>query len=300
MKLLLLGSTGQIGTAIRRLVPEEWQVTAWSRADLDFSDTAAVRKKLNELARHGAAPDFIVNAAAYTKVDLAESNPVEATRLNVDLPKVLAEAAKAWGARLVHYSTDYVYSGEAIAPYREGDAAEPVNLYGKTKLLGDQAIMASSCDYLIFRTSWVFGTDGRNFLLTILQHAREKSELRVVSDQVGAPTFADDIAGSTIEAMKLALAMPIFPSGVYHLTNSGETSWHGFAEAIVNEAKRAGMTLKASRVVPIQTREYPTPARRPASSRLDLQKIATVFAIRPRSWTEAMKEAIATIAREQR
>lgn len=297
MKILLLGSTGQVGSAIQRLLPPEWHLTGWSRADVDFSDTAAVRKKLNEHARASGGPDAIINAAAYTKVDLAESNPVEATKVNVDLPKALAEAAKAWGCPLIHYSTDYVYPGDGDQPYREGDQTGPLSIYGKTKLLGDQAVEASTCDHLIFRTSWVYAATGKNFLLTMLNLAKDKPELRVVADQIGSPTFADDIAGSTLEALQLAMKMPIFPSGIYHLANSGYVSWHGFAAAIIEEGKRLGMPVATQKVVPIQTREYPTPAKRPANSRLDTQKITTVFSIRPRPWQDAMKEVVAKVAK---
>lgn len=297
MKLLLLGSTGQVGSAIMRLTPKDWFVTAWSRAEVNFADTPAVRKKLNEFGRESGAPDFIINASAYTKVDLAESNAIEAAKVNADLPKTLAEAAKAWGARLIHYSTDYVYPGDSGEPYRENDQPGPLGIYGKTKLMGDLAIEASTCDYLIFRTAWVYAATGKNFLLTMLNLAKDKTELRVVADQVGSPTFADDIAGATIEAMKLSLDMPIYPSGVYHLTNSGYTSWHGFADAIIQEAKRLKLPVATKQVTPIQTKEYPTPAKRPANSRLNLQKIETVFGIRPRPWQEAMKEVIATVAK---
>lgn len=293
MQILLLGSTGQIGSAILRLAPEEWRITAWNRADLDFSDTAAVRKKLNEHARAHGSPDTIINCAAYTQVDLAESNPVDATKLNVDLPKALAEAARVWGCPLIHYSTDYVYAGDGDEPHLESDPTGALNIYGKTKLLGDQAIQASGADHLIFRTSWVYSASGRNFLLTMLKQGREKAELRVVNDQIGSPTLADDIAGSTIEAVKLALKMPIYPSGVYHLANRGFTSWHGFAEAIFREARALGLKLAVNNVRPIPTREYPTPARRPLNSRLDTGKITTVFSIRPRAWEEALKETVA-------
>lgn len=293
MKILLLGSAGQVGKAMLRQIPKDWSVSAWSRADVDHSDPLAVRLKLDEYARSGGVPDYIVNCAAYTQVDLAESHSLEATRLNVDLPTALAEVSKSWGSRLVHYSSDYVYSGEGSGPYSESDRTGPINRYGHTKLLGDQAVQASGADSIIFRTSWIFGSTGRNFLLTMLKLGRDKEELRVVSDQVGSPTLADDLAGGTLEAMKLAARMPIFPSGVYHFTNSGFTSWHGFAEAIFRESRSLGVPVKVRRVLPIPTHDYPTPARRPLNSRLDCTKSNSAFGLRPRSWEEALKETVA-------
>lgn len=308
MKILLLGCKGQVGSAILKHAPESWEITPWSRTDVDFADTNALRAKINDYGRAMSGvvgpPDYIINTAAYTKVDLAESNPVEAAKLNTDLPKLLAEVAKKWGSKLIHYSTDYVYDGLGESPRREDDLTDPQNIYGKTKLMGDQAVEKSGCQYLIFRTSWVYAATGKNFVLTMLQHARQKPVLRVVSDQIGSPTSADDIAQMTIQAVSEAeqivnSANGQFPSGVYHLANNGFTSWHGFTEAILKVAKQEGLAIATTKVEPIATKDYPTPAKRPLNSRLDTSRLQETFRVTPRPWQDALKDVIRAITKNQ-
>ena len=258
---------------------------ALGSGDLDLNDTGKIRESVR-----AAAPRVIVNAAAYTAVDRAESEPGLAMAVNGIAPSVLAEEAKRCGALLVHYSTDYVFDGRKEGPYTEEDRPAPLNVYGKTKFAGEEGILASGCSFLLFRTSWVYGARGRNFYLAIRRLALEREEIAVVDDQVGAPTWCRAVAEST--AMVLAQGLgreegfgSFFQarSGIYHLTSRGRTSWYGFAKAIVEAIPRE--ERKVTRVLPIRTEDYPSKAQRPLNSVLDNRKIGAVFSVRQPEWT---------------
>lgn len=288
MNILLTGINGQVGWELRRSLAPLGHVVAVDRKELDLADPEAIRAKVRAIS-----PKLIVNPAAYTAVDRAEHEPDQARAINAIAPGVLAEAAKSCGAILVHFSTDYVFDGSKAEPYLEDDAPNPLNVYGATKLAGEQAIRASGARHLILRTSWVYGMRGHNFLLTMQRLMRERDEIKVVDDQVGAPTWSRLIA----EATALILAQCLSPArgadrpepwGTYHLTCAGETSWFGFAKAI---AELGGYSM---RLKPISTAEYPTPARRPANSRLDNGKLARTFGIRLPHWREALNLCLQT------
>ena len=272
MRLLVTGSNGQVGRELVRTLAPLGEVVASDRAGADLARpdelVAAVR---------AARPAIIVNAAAYTAVDRAESEPEVARAVNAVAPGILAEEAKRLGALLVHYSTDYVFDGSKPAPYTEDDAPRPLNVYGRTKLEGEQAIRAADGRHLILRTSWVYGPRGSNFLLTMLRLGKERDELRVVDDQLGAPTSSAAIAEATARILGSAEA-----SGLFHLTASGRTSWHGFAAAIMRDA---GLS---TRVVPIRSSEYPMAAKRPLNSVLSNDRLAATFGFRPSSWEDQL------------
>ena len=285
MNILLTGANGQVGWELRRSLSTLGQVTALDSHGLNLTDPTAIRRAVAELK-----PRIIVNPAAYTAVDKAESEPDLAQAVNATAPGILAEEAAATGALLVHYSTDYVFDGSGDHPWREDDPTGPLNVYGATKLAGEQAIAASGCRHLIFRTSWVYGVRGSNFLLTMQRLMRERPELKIVADQVGAPTWCRSLADATAQI----LAQVISPSrgadkpaswGVYHMTNGGETAWHGFAQAIL----AADPPETPPRLLPIPSSDYPTPARRPLNSRLDNSKLARVFGVRLPDWDQALK-----------
>jgi dTDP-4-dehydrorhamnose reductase len=283
VNILLTGRNGQVGWELQRTLQPVGKVTACDHAGLDLADAAAVRRKLDEVR-----PDAIVNAAAYTAVDKAESEPEQANAVNAAAPALLAQEAARRGALLIHYSTDYVFDGAKAAPYVETDPTGPLGAYGRSKLAGEAGIRASGCDHLIFRTSWVYAARGANFLRTILRLAAEREELRVVNDQVGAPTWARLIAEATALALRQALAERRhgrFESGLFHLACAGETSWHGFASAIV--AGRSGLSVKT--VTPIVTADYPTPARRPANSRLDTGAFRARFGLALPDWRDCLQ-----------
>lgn len=277
MRILLTGRNGQVGWELERALAPLGEVIALDRAGLDLSDPAAIQRVVRD-----ARPEVIVNAAAYTAVDRAESEPALAASINSVAPGILAEEARRCGALLVHYSTDYVFDGEKKTPYVEEDAASPVNVYGKTKLEGERAIDASGCRYLVLRTSWVYGPRGHNFLRTVLRLARERNELRMVDDQIGAPTSAAAIALATAEMLRRA-----GPEGLFHMTASGEVSWRGFAEAIV-----ASQHLPV-RVIGIASQDYPAAARRPRNSLLDNGKLRSAYALTLASWQRQLNEVLA-------
>ena len=281
MKLLLIGAQGQVGWELARRLPALGTVTATDRTTLDLTDPDAIRRVVRE-----ARPELIVNAAAYTAVDKAESEPAVATQINGDAPGVLAEEAKRSGALLVHYSTDYVFDGEKQGAYVETDTPNPVSAYGRSKLAGERAVMASGCRHLIFRTCWVYGPRGRNFLLTILKAARERPELKVVNDQFGAPTSSGAIAEATVRAIAANRG-----DGIYHMSAGGRTTWHGFAQAIVEAAG-----LKTP-VLPIPTSGYPTPARRPRNSILDNSRLKNDFGIEVPDWRDGLREVLGQVLR---
>ncbi|VWC76456.1 dTDP-4-dehydrorhamnose reductase [Burkholderia lata] len=283
--ILVTGVNGQVGFELLRSLQGLGRVVACDRSMLDLSDLDRVRSVVRELK-----PSIIVNPAAYTAVDKAETDVDAARRLNADVPRAFAEEAARLGAALVHYSTDYVFDGTKAGAYVETDATNPQNVYGLTKLEGEQAIAATGCAHLILRTSWVYGRRGKNFLLTMLKLGSERSELRVVADQVGAPTWSKTIATATAHVVAQALAADDADwwarrSGVYHFTAAGATSWHGFAEAIFAEA----MGERAPKVLPIPASDYPVPAKRPSNSRLSHDKLTEAFGLRLPDWADALK-----------
>lgn len=289
MKLLLLGGNGQVGRELRRgLLPlGELVVATRDGGDADVvADFDAPESLAALIAR--VAPDVVVNAAAYTAVDKAEADADAAFRINADAVAAIARACVACGALLVHYSTDYVFDGSATRPYREDDATAPLGVYGASKLAGEQAIRASGVRHAILRTAWVYASHGKNFLLTMLRLAGERDELRVVADQMGAPTPAAWIADATAALVRQG----VDTSGTWHLTAGGETSWHGFAESIVGEAHRRGLTGRKPRVVGIPTADYPTPARRPAYSVLDTSRLQRDFGIVPPDWRDGLRRTL--------
>lgn len=286
-RILLTGANGQVGWELRRTLACLGEVVALDSKAMNLADAAAVRKAVREIA-----PAIIVNPAAYTAVDKAESEAELAHAVNAIAPGILAEEAETLGAVLVHYSTDYVFNGSGGEPWREDDRCDPLNVYGATKLEGERAIQASGCRHLIFRTSWVYGARGSNFLLTMRRLMRERPELKIVADQTGAPTWCRDLA----EATALALGQIASPAGgftgaehwgVYHMSNAGETSWHGFAEAI-RALDASGEKRALARLHPIPSSEYPTPAKRPLNSRLDNGKLSKTFGLRLQDWRTAL------------
>jgi len=288
-RVLLLGANGQLGTEFVRLLNGKYELTALTRAEADFSRPEQVRKIVVDLK-----PEIILNAAAYTAVDRAESEPELAFLVNAKTPEILAQEAARYGGLLVHYSTDYVFDGSKTCPWVEDDPTGPLSVYGSSKLAGEQAIAAQGGKYLIFRTSWVFAPHGKNFLLTILRLARDRDKLTIVADQKGAPTSALAIARATGQVFE-AGAERFCASGVYHLTCAGETTWHGFAEAIIEEASYA-LEGKRPEVLPIPSLQYPTPATRPANSVLDNSKLFRTFGVSLPHWREALSEAVSQLS----
>ncbi len=298
MKLLLFGANGQVGHELRRSLAALGELVVTTRsgqcedgmrcevADFDTPDALPAL-----IAR--IAPDVVVNAAAYTAVDRAESDRDAAFRANAEAPQRIAEACAARDALLVHYSTDYVFDGSGTRPYREDDATSPLGVYGESKLAGEDAIRASGARHMIFRTAWVYASHGKNFMRTMLRLAAERDEPRVVADQIGTPTPAALIADVTASV----LVRPFGRSGVWHLTAAGETTWHGFAEAIVAAAHARGLIARAPRVVPIATSDYPTPAKRPAYSCLDVSRIESDFGIRMPTWDEGLSGVLHSVQR---
>lgn len=296
MKILLLGANGQVGHELRRsLAPlgeivcatRNGQLSDAGRCEVgDFDQPRSLAMLVERIA-----PDVVANAAAYTAVDRAENDREAAFHANAEAPAMLARACAERDALLVHYSTDYVFDGTGTRPYREDDPTAPLGVYGESKLAGERAIRDSDCRHLIFRTAWVYATHGKNFMLTMLRLARERDELRVVADQVGTPTPAALIADVTAAV----LAQPFRDSGIWHLTATGRTSWHGFAEAIVDEAHACGLIERKPVVTPIATTDYPTPAHRPAYSCLDTSKLVHDFAIDPPDWRQALSQVMDSV-----
>ncbi|HGO6126761.1 TPA: dTDP-4-dehydrorhamnose reductase [Burkholderia cepacia] len=284
--ILVTGVNGQVGFELLRSLQGFGRVVACDRSMLDLSDLERVRSVVRALK-----PSIIVNPAAYTAVDKAETDVEAARRLNADVPRVLAEEAAKLGSALIHYSTDYVFDGTKTGAYVETDVTNPQNVYGLTKREGEQAIAASGCPHLILRTSWVYGRRGKNFLLTMLKLGSERPELRVVADQVGAPTWSKTIAVATSHIVAQAQRVTSHSdwwaerSGIYHFTASGATSWHGFAEAIFATA----MGDRSPGVVPIPASEYPVPAKRPANSRMALDKLTATFGLQMPAWDDALR-----------
>ena len=292
-RILVFGCIGQVGWELRHKLACLGPVTAIDYPQIDLSKPDSIRATVR-----AAQPAVIVNAAAYTAVDKAESEPELAMAINGTAPGVIAEEAKRLGSLLVHYSTDYVFDGAKQCPYVETDAPNPINVYGKTKLAGDQAIQAVGGDFLVLRTSWVYGARGSNFLLTMLRLAKEKPELRIVDDQIGAPTSSECIAQATADILAQLLAAAGGGlggcSGIYNLTSAGETSWFGFAKALLTQsAATHGFTVPS--LIPIRTSDYPRPARRPANSRLSCQRLAKTFGIAMPPWEDALSLVLETL-----
>ncbi|VVE56549.1 dTDP-4-dehydrorhamnose reductase [Pandoraea anhela] len=290
-RILLTGATGQVGWELARCLQGFGDVHAPGRHEMDLLDTDSVVRTLRDFS-----PDLIVNPAAYTAVDRAETDEAAAYQVNAVVPGIMAEEAKRLGALVVHYSTDYVFDGTSSTPYREDEPTNPQNAYGRTKLAGEAAIVASGANHLVLRTSWVYGARGANFLLTVQRLARERDELRIVADQHGAPTWCRTIAALTSQVLVQGLTQTGVDAdfwrergGLYHLTAAGQTTWHGFTEAILD----VSAPEKRPKVVAIPTSAYPLPARRPAYSVLDNDKLARNFGVRAPDWRDALKLCLA-------
>lgn len=299
-RILLTGSTGQLGQELQRTLAPLGEVIGVGRETMDLSQATSVRQRLVEVQ-----PDLIINAAAYTAVDKAESEPELANAINAIAPTIMAEEAQRLGATLIHVSTDYVFDGRKNTPYMEDDTPNPLGVYGQTKLEGEEGIRHQCARHLILRTAWVYGTFGQvNFVKTMLRLFAEREEVRVVADQLGSPTWAADLAqaihalacrcSETTQLTQTSqeLEQPSLPMGTYHYTNSGVASWYDFAVAIFEEAKPLGFPLKVQRIVPITTAEYPTPATRPAYSVLSGKKISAVLGSHPPHWRQGLRQML--------
>jgi len=284
-RLLLFGTSGQVGTELRRLAGDGWELHAPAETAVDFRDAESLRATVREVR-----PAAIVNAAAYTAVDQAESHPDLADAINAVAPGVLAEEADRLGALLVHYSTDYVFDGAKGAPYTENDEPAPLSVYGGSKLEGERRALAAGARVVILRTSWVFSPYGQNFLLTMRRLFAEREEVRVVNDQIGAPTAAHSLAEATLRVLEAD--PPVLSCGLYHCTAAGVTTWHGFASAILARSRPAA---RCRAVVPIPTSDYPTPARRPAYSVLDCSRFAGTFFWKAMPWEQQLDEVWARL-----
>ncbi len=291
--LLVLGANGQVGRALTTLLGP--RAIALGRAQADLSRPSELIEQIEAALRERAVPvntlGAVINAAAYTQVDRAESEEATALAVNAESPGLVARWCEDRGIPFVHYSTDYVFLGEGNVPWRESDATGPLSAYGRTKLEGERRVAEAGGKHLIFRTSWVYDRDGKNFLNTMLRLRAERDVLRVVADQFGAPTYAPHLAQATLAALENARGASRFPSGVYHLCGAGETTWHGFACAIFEAAERAGRHFSGPcRVEAIQTEEFPTPARRPRNSRMDCGKAARELGVRMPEWREGLRD----------
>jgi dTDP-4-dehydrorhamnose reductase len=299
MKILLLGANGQVGWELRRSLAPLGQIMACDRTTADLEDLDGLSAIIRD---HG--PGVIVNAAAYTAVDKAESEPDKARRINADAVERMASEAMRLDATLIHYSTDYVFDGSKSGAYVETDTPGPLSVYGKTKLEGEDAIRSCGCRHMIFRTSWVYAPRGSNFARTMIRLARERDEIRVVADQFGAPTSAELIADITALALYRIAYDPVFPdrvTGTYHLSPAGETSWHGFATYLLSEARKSGLPLRVTpeQVQPITTEEYPLPAPRPMNSRLETGKLSKTLGISLPPWEYHGRRLISELCQRQ-
>ncbi len=294
-KILLFGKNGQVGWELQRSLAPLGELIA---LDADNTELCGDFNNPDGIAQtvRAVAPHVIVNAAAHTAVDKAESEPALARTINALVPGVLAQEALTCNAWLVHYSTDYVFDGSGSRPWREADTTAPLNVYGATKLEGEQLIQQSGCRHLIFRTSWVYGARGGNFAKTMLRLAQEREQLRVIDDQIGAPTGADLLADITAHALRAARLRPEL-SGLYHLTAAGETTWHGYARFVLDFAQRAGVVLKVAPedIQPVPTSAFPTAARRPHNSRLDTAKSQNTFDLHLPHWEAGVERMLTEI-----
>ena len=283
--ILLVGNTGQLGQEIVQMFPSDRKLVAVGRPEVDLSQPDTLTKIVREIQ-----PQVIINCAAYTAVDKAESEAELAYAVNAKAPEILAQEAHQLGAFLVHVSTDYVFDGSQSHPYAEHDPTNPLGVYGKSKLAGEEAIRAVLENHLIIRTAWVYGVHGKgNFVKTMLRLGKDREELRVVADQVGSPTWTGDLARAIIELLPLLKSEN---SGTYHYTNSGVTSWYDLAIAIFEEARNLDLTFKIEQVIPITTPEYPTPAKRPAYSVLAGTKIAHLLGTKPPHWRASLRQML--------
>lgn len=283
--ILLIGSNGQVGKEIIQILEPYGNTIAIARPTVDLAQPNTLRSVIRE-----NKPQIIINAAAYTAVDQAESEPELAKAVNGTALRILAEETEKLGVFLIHVSTDYVFDGNNSRPYTETDATNPVSVYGKTKLIGEEAIQKSCAHHFILRTAWVYGTFGKsNFVKTMLRLGTEREEIRVVADQIGSPTWAKNIAQVLMQIIP-QLSSEI--AGTYHYTNSGVASWYDFAVTIFEEAQQLGFPLTVQRVIPITTAEYPTPARRPSYSVLSCAKISTVLGNHPPHWRQALRQML--------
>ncbi len=285
-RILLTGGNGQIGRALRQALPASATLIAPDRSTLDLAAPDSMRNVIRD-----CRPTLIINAAAYTAVDRAETEAGLAMAVNGVAPGVLAEEAKRLNATLVHYSTDYVFDGGKSTAYTETDAPNPLSVYGKTKLAGEQAIQATGAAHFILRTSWVYAAEGANFMNTILRLARERTELHIVDDQTGAPTWARAIADMTVQMLGTSRDNANPRHGLYHLTATGTVTWYGFARAILDEAQKLSGAVPP-RLTPITTADYPLPARRPANSRLDTARFTAAFGITPAPWRNMLEHCL--------
>lgn len=286
MKILITGQYGQVSQALQQQLHDQGQLIILGRDQLDLADPEQIRQQVR-----AHRPGLIINAAAHTAVDLAESEPQAAFAINAIAPGILAEEAKALGIPLIHYSTDYVFDGSKPAPYTEADAPNPLGVYGQSKLAGEQAIMAVGGEYLILRTSWVYSNHGKNFLLTMQRLLQEKPHMRIVADQIGAPTWAGTIATSTLALIQRWQAGDPGQWGIYHLTAQGETSWFGFAQAIAEQLRAQGRAC--AELEAIASSAYPTPARRPLNSRLSCERLQQQWHVSQPQWQDALRECLA-------
>lgn len=287
MRILITGRNGQVSRELQHYLADGAELLVRGQEQLDLADAETLRREVRALR-----PDLIINAAAHTAVDQAESEPELAFAINATAPAVLAEEAAALDVPLIHYSTDYVFDGRKPAPYIEDDATGPLGVYGRSKLAGEDAIRAVGGKHLILRTSWVYSLHGRNFLLTMQRLLQERETLNVVADQIGAPTWAGSIAQATAELIQHWRAGHSGPWGTYHLTAQGETSWFGFASAIAEQLRAEGK--KSAHLEPIPSSAYPTPAQRPLNSRLDCSHLQAEWAITLSGWHDALLECLAS------
>ena len=286
LKILITGQHGQVSRELQQRLQGLGELVVLGRDQLDLANVEHIRQQVR--AHH---PGLIINAAAHTAVDQAESEPDAAFAINAIAPGVLAEEAKALGIPLIHYSTDYVFDGSKPAPYTEDDLPNPLGVYGQSKLAGEQAIMAVGGEHLILRTSWVYSSHGKNFLLTMQRLLQEKPHMRIVADQIGAPTWAGSIASSTRALIERWQAGDAGQWGVYHLTAQGETSWFGFAQAIGEHLRAEGKACAELEAIPSSA--YPTPAQRPLNSRLDCRRLQQQWQVSQPQWQDALRECLA-------
>jgi len=284
-KILVFGKNGQVGSAILNILGDK--AYGLDKITADFTKPDNISHIIEN-----QIPSAVINTAAYTMVDKAESEKDLAFLVNSATPDAIANSCKKLNIPLIHYSTDYVFDGSGSNPRQEDDKTSPLNHYGASKLAGEQQISASGCNYLIFRTSWVYDSKGKNFFNTILRLGNEKEELRIVNDQNGAPTYAEHLAKASITALNYALAQKKFPSGIYNLCNSGATTWYDFACAILKQAKDAGLNFKVKSIIPIPSEQYPTPAQRPKNSKLDCTKAWSILKIKMPTWQEGLNQCM--------
>ena len=300
-RILLTGVSGQVGGDLFPLLQPLGSVVAPLRSDLDLGNSHAIREFIRK-----TRPDWIINPAAYTAVDKAESEPDLAYAINAKAPRAIGEAAAELGIPVIHFSTDYVFDGAGTAPWVEGDEPGPLGVYGASKLAGERALASSGAEHLIFRTSWVYSSRGKNFLLTILRLAQEKDELRIVDDQHGAPTWSRDLARLVVNVMRKIRERSAEAGisvqegvravqGIYHAANSGETTWFGFSREFLRLFAEACPDKKLARLVPITTAEYPTPASRPANSQLDCSRLQATFGVIMPAWQESVAAVVAEV-----